>query len=116
MHIEKPTPRRLLKEAQIGSSYKSRDLTVALILSVGVIVLSQATSLSPIRALYEVVITRDFQVQPAEIAMLAVKAFVSSVLPVMVAAIACMALSSLAQSKGVIATEALRIDFTKLNP
>ena len=116
MKTEKPTPRRLLKESKKGSSYKSRDLTVGLILFVGVIVLALATSLAPIRALYEVVISRDFQVQPAEIAMLAVKAFAWSVLPVTVAAIVCMALSSFAQSKGVIATEALRIDFTKLNP
>lgn len=116
MKSEKPTPKRLLKESQKGTSYRSRDLTVAAILVAGVLTLLHATSFEGIKALFTVVIGRNFDVQPAEIAFLAVKAFAGAVAPVLVVAIVSVALVSLLQSRGVLAVEAIRIDFTRLDP
>ncbi|WP_368565609.1 EscU/YscU/HrcU family type III secretion system export apparatus switch protein [Pseudoxanthomonas sp. UTMC 1351] len=116
MKSEKPTPKRLLKESQKGTSYRSRDLTVAAILVAGVLTLLHATSFEGIRALFTVVIGRNFDVQPGEIAILAVKAFGSAVAPVLVVAIVSVALVSLLQSRGVLAVEAIRIDFSRLDP
>lgn len=116
MKSEKPTPKRLLKESQKGTSFKSRDLTVAAVLITGVLTLLHATRLDAIKSIYTVVIGRNFHVQPAEVAMLAVKAFASAVAPVLVVAIVTVALMSLAQSRGVLAVEAIRIDFTRLDP
>jgi flagellar biosynthesis protein FlhB len=113
---EKPTPKRLLKESQKGTSFKSRDLTVAVIMAAGVLAMLHATSLDPIKSLFTVVIGRNFDVKPGEMALLAVKAFASAVAPVGVVAIVSALLLSLAQSRGVLAVEALRVDFTRLDP
>src|SRR5690349_2039581 len=111
MKSEKPTPKRLLKESQKGTSYKSRDLTVAVVLVTGILTLLYATSLDAIKSLYTVVIGRNFDVQAGEVTLLAIKAFASVVAPVGVVAIVSVVLSSLAQSRGVLAVEAVRIDF-----
>lgn len=116
MKSEKPTPRRLLKESKKGKSYNSRDLTAALMLIAGIAVLVYATSLQPVMQLYIEIIRLGFAMPPDRFAVLALRAFAGIVAPLTLVCILCAVLSSLAQSKGVLATEAIKIDFDRLNP
>jgi flagellar biosynthesis protein FlhB len=113
---EKPTPRRLLKESKKGKSFTSRDLTIVAMLVPGLFVLAFLTSLTPVSNLYAAVIARDFTLAPAEAAVMAVKAFAYAAAPMAVVCVLGAMVSSFAQSKGVIATEAIRIDLNRINP
>jgi type III secretion protein U len=116
MKSEKPTPRRLLKESKKGKSFTSRDLTIVAMLIPGLFVLAFLTSLTPLANMYTAVIARGFTTTPAEAALMAVKAFAYAAAPMAAVCILGAMVSSFAQSKGVIATEAIRIDLNRINP
>lgn len=116
MKTEKPTNRRLLKEAKKGNSFNSRDLTAASALLSGVIALGSVVSLWPIANMYKSFIDHDFQIAPQEAAMMAFRAFGYAAAPVALICIAVVAVISLAMSKGALAFEAVKINFGKLNP
>lgn len=113
---EKPTPKRLRKEAQKGKSYNSRDLLAAAVLWTGMLALMVATSLAPLITLYTDIVRGGFSIAPAHAAAAALKAFAWGVAPVLVASIAAIVVVSLLMSKGIIANESIRIDLNRLNP
>ncbi|WP_445147342.1 EscU/YscU/HrcU family type III secretion system export apparatus switch protein [Dyella sp. Tek66A03] len=116
MKTEKPTRQRLFKESRKGKSFSSRDLIAAVVMLAGLFTLAFGTSLQPVAALYSTIIERKFDLAPAEVVGMALSAFTGGVAPVAIVSIACVALVSLAKSKGVLATEAIRMDFARLNP
>lgn len=116
MKTEKPTPRRLQKEARKGKSFNSRDLTAAAVLVAGTMALLWATSLRSIMQLYQSLMGRIEQLSATEATLLAFKAFAYAAAPVLVVSIVAVVLVSLSMSKGILAVEAIRLDFNKLNP
>lgn len=116
MKTEKPTPRRLLKESRKGKSFNSRDAAAAVILWAGMLALGFAVSLRAIAQLYPEFIGRRFDVPLQQAVQLALKAFVYATAPVTLACMAAAVLIGLMKSKGVLATEALKFDLTRLNP
>lgn len=116
MKTEKPTPHRLKKESQKGKSFNSKDFTAAAVLIGGVIALGAWTSLGAIGQLYVAILESNFQLPMKAVMSMAVIAFLKSVAPVGLIAICCAAISSLIQSRGVLATDRNGFDFTKLNP
>lgn len=116
MKTEKPTPHKLLKEARKGKSFNSRDLTTAAVLLAAIPALASLTSLQRVVAMYREVIGRGFQVSPAEVASMAMWAFLAAAGPVLLLAALAAVLASLLQSRGILATEMVRMDLSKLNP
>jgi type III secretion system export apparatus switch protein len=116
MKSEKPTPRRLLKQSQKGKSFNNKDLSATAILLAGVLALGFAVSLRAIAQLYPHFIGRRFDVPLQQAVQIALKAFAYAVAPVMLACMAATVLIGLAKSRGVLATEALKLDPTRLNP
>jgi len=116
MKTEKPTPRRLLKESQKGKSFNNKDVSAAAILWAGMVALGFAVSLRAIAQLYPEFIGRHFDVPLQQAVQLALKAFAYATAPVMLVCMVATVLIGLVKSKGVLATEALRFDLTRLNP
>jgi type III secretion protein U len=113
---EEPTPRRLREQSKEGTSFRSHDITVFVALSIGVLLLSTVTSLHGVADLFSVIFAKRFQMKSDDIIRLAGVAFFKAVAPVGLGVIAAVVLTSLAQSKGVLATKAISIKFEKLNP
>jgi type III secretion system export apparatus switch protein len=116
MKTEKPTKRRIEQESKKGKSFNSRDLVVALILFGGTLCLVNWVSFAPIGELFTYPLKHRFEVSVAAFAWMALQAFARVIAPVLAVCIVCAAAVSLAQSRGVIAVEAIKIDLTKLNP
>lgn len=113
---EKPTPRRLQKEAQKGKSYNSRDLLAASVLWAGGLALATLTGLQSVAALYTDLVGGGFSLPPTAAAVAALKAFAWAVLPVFGAAATVLVIVSLLMSRGILATEGVRFDLTRVNP
>lgn len=116
MKTEKPTRRRLLKESQKGKSFTSKDLNAASILLAGVLAVAFATSLRAVAQLYPHFIARRFDVPLQEAVHVCLRAFAFAAGPVALSCMVAAVLAGLAKSKGVLATEALKIDLNRLNP
>ncbi|GAB3067057.1 EscU/YscU/HrcU family type III secretion system export apparatus switch protein [Stenotrophomonas tumulicola] len=113
---EKPTPQRLRKEARKGKSFSSRDLLAAAVLWIGMLMLVSSTRLQPVMDLYVDTVRGGFLMPPETAAWLALKALLWAIAPVLLASIACVALVSLAMSRAIMANEAVKLDFNRLNP
>lgn len=116
MKTEKPTPHRLLKESRKGKSFVSKDLSATALLLCGGLALAFGTSTAALRGFYEGLLARGFAVGIAEASGQALRAFLWMAVPVALACIVAAIGISLVQSRGVIANEALKMDFTRLNP
>lgn len=116
MKTEKPTPYRLLEESRKGKSFVSKDLTAAAVLIAGSIALVTATSTRALKGFYLELVARNFHMSVSDAAGKAVLAFLWMALPAVLACIAAAVLSSLLQSRGVIANKAFKIDLARLNP
>lgn len=113
---EKPTPRRLQKEAQKGKSYNSRDLLAASVLWAGGLALATLTGLQSVAALYTDLVGGGFSMPPTAAAVAALKAFAWAVLPAFGAAGTVLVIVSLLMSRGILATEGVRVDLARVNP
>lgn len=113
---EKPTPQRLRKEGRKGKSFNSRDLLAAGVLWIGVAMMATVTTLAPVSELYRHLVLAGGRMPPAKAAAAALAAFARGAAPLLLATILVIALISFAMSRGRIASEALKIDFSRLNP
>ncbi|MGE6332982.1 EscU/YscU/HrcU family type III secretion system export apparatus switch protein [Stenotrophomonas sp. NPDC077659] len=113
---EKPTPKRLRKEAEKGKSYNSRDLLAAAVLWTGGLAMATLSGFQAVRALYTDLVGGRFQLPPAAAAVAALKAFAWAVMPVLAAALVAIVVTSLLMSRGILATEAIRLDLNRVNP
>lgn len=116
MKTEKPTQHRLLEESRKGKSFVSKDLTAAAVLIAGGLALLTATSMRALHGFYSELVARGFDIGVAEATRQATIAFLWMAMPVALACIVAAVLTSLLQSRGVIATKAIRIDLARLNP
>ncbi|MEJ2795465.1 EscU/YscU/HrcU family type III secretion system export apparatus switch protein [Iodobacter sp. LRB] len=112
---EKPTDKKLLDSAKKGQSYKSRDMVVLCILVAGV-GFTATRSFNTVVEMYCGFIEKGFKTPPADAARELVFAFLTLSLPIILACVVATVLPSLWQSRLVLATEAIKIDFSALNP
>lgn len=113
---EKPTPQRLKKEGRKGKSFNSRDLIAAAVLWAGLPMVAFFASLDRLAMLYTDITRGGLMLTPQGAALAALKGLLLALTPVLLACIVCIALCSLWMSRGLIATEAIRFDLTRLNP
>lgn len=116
MKSEKATPHKLKKEAEKGKIFQSRDLMAVTVLVAGGLALYGMTSLTGIMDLYRELVQGGFQMGVATALKRSLQAFALAVLPVAVSCIIAVAITSLLLSKGILNAEAIKFDFTRLNP
>ncbi|MGG4664648.1 EscU/YscU/HrcU family type III secretion system export apparatus switch protein [Providencia vermicola] len=113
---EKPTDKKIKDSAKKGQSYKSKDSVAAIVLIVSAFVFDGITNLNDL-----VILTKKILISPANIHIDTLlweffTVFIRVLLPVLLACFLAGTLVSLLQSRFRLATEAVKIDFTKLNP
>jgi len=116
MKSEKATPRKTQQEAEKGTSFQSRDLTALACLVAGLAALFSATSLSGVMLLYRDLIAGGFSMGVGEAMRRAAFAFALAIVPVALACIVSTTLVSLMKTRGILATQAIKLDFTRINP
>ncbi|MFD1093048.1 EscU/YscU/HrcU family type III secretion system export apparatus switch protein [Providencia vermicola] len=113
---EKPTDKKIKDSAKKGQSYKSKDSVAAIVLVVSAFVFEGITNLNDLA-----ILTKKILISPANIHIDTLlweffTIFIRVLLPVLLACFLAGTLISLLQSRFRLATEAVKIDFTKLNP
>ncbi|MEQ4676074.1 EscU/YscU/HrcU family type III secretion system export apparatus switch protein [Providencia vermicola] len=113
---EKPTDKKIKDSAKKGQSYKSKDSVAAIVLIVSAFVFDGITNLNDLA-----ILTKKILISPANIHIDTLlweffTIFIRVLLPVLLACFLAGTLISLLQSRFRLATEAVKIDFTKLNP
>lgn len=113
---EKPTDKKIKDSAKKGQSYKSKDSVAAIVLIVSAFVFDGITNLNDLA-----ILTKKILISPANIHIDTLLweffiIFIRVLLPVLLACFLAGTLISLLQSRFRLATEAVKIDFTKLNP
>ncbi|MDN7934715.1 EscU/YscU/HrcU family type III secretion system export apparatus switch protein [Burkholderia metallica] len=112
---EEATPKKRRDSAQRGQIVKARDAVVACVMLCGVLVVSRA-SLNEVGAILIDMMRGGFEVDTSAYVRALLVACVKVVAPVVLACIVAAAVPSLVQSKFVLGTKALKINFGALNP
>ncbi|WP_063897261.1 EscU/YscU/HrcU family type III secretion system export apparatus switch protein [Burkholderia ubonensis] len=112
---EEATPKKRRDSAQKGQNVKARDVIVACVTLCGTLAIS-AASLNEIGAILIEMMRRGFDVDGAAYVRSLLIAGVKVAAPVVLVCIVATAVPSLLQSRFVMATKAIRIDFGALNP
>jgi len=112
---EEATPKKRRDSAQRGQIVKARDAAVACVMLCGVLVVSRE-SLHEVGAILIDMMRGGFDVDTSAYVRALLVAMVKIVAPVVLACIVAAAAPSLVQSKFVLATKALKINFGALNP
>ncbi|EMG9575567.1 EscU/YscU/HrcU family type III secretion system export apparatus switch protein [Providencia stuartii] len=113
---EKPTEKKIKDSAKKGQSFKSKDSVAALVLVVSVYVITGTTSLFEIAGLMKRILLSPYNININILLREFIGAFLKIVIPVLLACFISGAILSLLQSRFRLATEAIKIDFSKLNP
>lgn len=113
---EKPTEKKIRDSAKKGQSFKSKDMVAAVVLVAGAFAVSGFSSLLALGGLL-----RKILLSPSGIGIPALMSelyslFLQAVVPVLLACFLPGAIISLLQSRFRLATEAIKIDFSHLNP
>lgn len=113
---EKPTQKRLRDSAKKGQSFKSRDLIIACLILCGIAYLVSFGSLVELMGAFRLVLAggaqQDMQGYALAVMWLGLKLF----LPIFLLCVVASALPALLQSGFVMASEALKLNFSALNP
>lgn len=113
---EKPTQKRLRDSARKGQSFKSRDLITACLMLCGIAYLVSFGSLVELMGVFRQAIAGGFQQNmngyAQSVFWLGLKLF----LPILIMCVVASALPTLLQSGFVIASEALKLNLSALNP
>lgn len=113
---EQPTEKKLRDAAKKGQTFKPRDLISALMLLSACGYLAHGFSFAAVRELYLTVIARQFDLPLHDFMQMLGLAFFKSSLPILALCVVTTALPSLLMSRFALASEAMKIDFAKLNP
>lgn len=113
---EKPTDKKIKDSAKKGQSFKSKDTVAAIVLVVGALVIDGAASLYELGGLMKRILLHPYDIHIDNLLWQFSKIFLSLVLPILIACFLSGTIVSLLQSRFRLATEAIKIDFTKLNP
>lgn len=113
---EQPTDKKIKDSAKKGQSFKSKDSVAALVLVVSAYVITGATSLFEIGGLMRRILLSPQNINADALVSEFMGIFLKIVLPVLLACFLSGTILSLLQSRFRLATEAVKIDFSKLNP
>ncbi|EMN4130480.1 MULTISPECIES: EscU/YscU/HrcU family type III secretion system export apparatus switch protein [Providencia] len=113
---EQPTEKKIKDSAKKGQSFKSKDSVAALVLVVSAYVISGATSLFEIGGLMRRLLLSPNEINIDKLFSEFIGIFFVIVSPVLLASFLSGSIISLLQSRFRLATEAIKIDFSKLNP
>ncbi|MBS3050404.1 EscU/YscU/HrcU family type III secretion system export apparatus switch protein [Enterobacter mori] len=113
---EKPTAKKIRDSAKKGQSFKGKDLVAAVVLVAGAFAILGFSSLIELGGLMQRILRSPADIKlPALFNQLS-GLFLQAVIPVLLACFFPGALLSLLQSRFRLATEAVKIDFSHLNP
>ena len=112
---EQPTDKKLKESAEKGQSYKSKDIVAACIIAAGVLGLS-VISLGEVADLYKDVVERGLNLSPDYVVDRAFRLFLQLIIPFIGICIVATIIPSFAQSKFVLAFDAIKLNFDALNP
>ncbi|KUM05624.1 EscU/YscU/HrcU family type III secretion system export apparatus switch protein [Chromobacterium subtsugae] len=113
---EQPTRKRLRDSAKKGQSFKSRDLVVACLTLCGVAYLVSFGSLVELMGAFRQAIAGGFSLDMAGYAKTVAWLGLKLLLPIFLLCVAASALPALLQSGFVLASEALKLNLSALNP
>ncbi|HEM8293130.1 EscU/YscU/HrcU family type III secretion system export apparatus switch protein [Providencia vermicola] len=113
---EKPTDKKIKDSAKKGQSYKSKDSVAAIVLVVSAFIFDGMTSLSDLGLLTKKILLSPNNINIDTLLWEFFIVFIGILLPVLLACFLAGTLVSLLQSRFRLATEAIKLDLTKLNP
>ncbi|GAB1439382.1 EscU/YscU/HrcU family type III secretion system export apparatus switch protein [Providencia sp.] len=113
---EKPTDKKIKDSAKKGQSYKSKDSVAAIVLVVSAFVFDGMTSFSDLMLLTRKILQSPSNINIDILLWEFFIVFIGILLPILLACFLAGTLLSLLQSRFRLATEAIKLDFTKLNP
>lgn len=113
---EQPTHKKLEDAAKRGQSFKSRDLVATCLLLFGIGSIASLGSLVGLMDVYKRIIAHGFDQNIGDYALEVVLVGLKIFLPILGVCILASSLPSLLQTKFVLATEAIKLNFEALNP
>ncbi|RAU29955.1 EscU/YscU/HrcU family type III secretion system export apparatus switch protein [Pantoea sp. RIT413] len=113
---EKPTPKKIRDAAKKGQIFRAKDLLTSCLLLVGVEILLRGFSLKPLRDVLGAIVSRHYTLNAESYLWGVVVAGLKILLPFLLLCLACCVITGLMQSGMKMATKALKIDFTAVNP
>jgi type III secretion YscU/HrpY family protein len=113
---EQPTEKKLRDAAKKGQTFKARDLCSALMMLCASAYLVFAFSFSAVADLYRSVIAHHFDLPLHDFLLMLGMTFFKLSLPLLALCVVTTALPSLLTTRFALATEAIKIDFSRLNP
>lgn len=113
---EKPTDKKIRDSAKKGQSFKSKDMIAAMVLVVGAFAISGFSSLLGLGSLLQKILLSPSAIGVEALLDKLYSLFLQAVVPVLLLCFFSGAMISLLQGRFRLATEALKIDFSHLNP
>ncbi|CNH89652.1 EscU/YscU/HrcU family type III secretion system export apparatus switch protein [Yersinia mollaretii] len=113
---EKPTDKKIRDSAKKGQSFKSKDMVAAVVLVAGAFTISGFSSLFGLGSLLQRILLSPTEIGVDALLDKLYSLFLLAVVPVLLACFLPGAIISLLQSRFRLATEAVKIDFSHLNP
>jgi type III secretion YscU/HrpY family protein len=113
---EQPTEKKLRDAAKKGQTFKARDLISAWMLLCACGYLTQVFSFAAVHEMYATLITQQFSLPLNGVLRLFGLVFLKLSLPIIALCVLTTAVPSLLMSRFALASEAVKIDFAKLNP
>lgn len=113
---EQPTHKKLEDSARRGQSFKSKDLVATCLLFCGIGSLAFLGSLVDLMGVYKTIIEHNFNKDAAQYSLEVLIVGLKILLPILGICIVSSALPSLLQTRFVLATEAIKLNFEALNP
>lgn len=113
---EKPTDKKIKDSAKKGQGFKSKDSVAAIVLVVSAFVIDGVSSLYELGGLMRKIFLSPTDIKVDALIWQFFTIFLSIVLPVLFACFLSGTIIALLQSRFRLASEAIKLDFTKLNP
>lgn len=113
---EKPTPKKLKDAAQKGQSFKSKDLIISCLILVGIQYILNLSSVIELMVLLQRTIENGFNSDPEKYANAVLWEGMKILLPFLLLCVFSSAFPTLLQTGFMLATKALKMNFSALNP
>ncbi|VVE36838.1 EscU/YscU/HrcU family type III secretion system export apparatus switch protein [Pandoraea horticolens] len=113
---EKPTPKKLRDAAKKGQTFKAKDITTLIVLAVGALAAGIVIGLRHVIVEFSHVASAGADQDPASYGLGWIRSFLMMVTPFIGICAVAGALPSLVQSRFMLATEVLKLDFAALDP
>ncbi len=113
---EKPTPKRLNDAAQKGQMFKSKDIIIAFTTFLGILFILSFISFDELMGLWVNYINHNFEISLKTYELQLLRITAKIIIPILLATFAISAIPSFLQTKFIMATKALKLNLSALNP